>query len=62
MSGAFETPSKLDETVTTDKDYAEVLAEMRLKYPNAKITPVSIYQADGVREKNITFHVEMVML
>lgn len=62
VSGAFETPSKLDETVTTDKDYAEVLAEMRLKYPNAKITPVSIYQADGVREKNITFHVEMVML
>ena len=62
VSGAFETPSKLDETVTTDKDYAEVLAEMKLKYPNAKITPVSIYQADGAHEKNITFHVEMVML
>ena len=58
LSGSFETALKLDETVTTDRTYAEVLSEMELKYPEAKITPVSIYQAEGAREKNMTFHVE----
>ncbi len=54
----FEVPAKLDETVTTNKTYAEVLDEIKLKYPGARITPVSIYQAEGARDKNITFHIE----
>ena len=58
LSGSFETALKLDETVTTDRTYAEVLSEMELKYPEAKITPISIYQAEEAREKNMTFHVE----
>lgn len=58
VEGDFATPIKVDETVTTNKTYAEVLSEIELKYPNAKITPVSIYQAEGMSERNITFHIE----
>lgn len=58
VSGNFETPTKLDETITTNRNYAEVLAEVELKYPGAKISPVSIYQAEGSKDKNITFHIE----
>lgn len=60
VSGSFETPTKLDETITTNKNYAEVLAEVELKYPGAKISPVSIYQAEGSKDKNITFHIEYI--
>jgi phenylalanyl-tRNA synthetase beta subunit len=58
VCGKFDTTSKLDETVTTKENYADVLAKMELKYPGAKLTLVSIYQADGAMEKNITFHIE----
>ena len=47
-----------DLTVTTDKNYAEVLSEVQEKYPNAKITPGTIYQADGQKTRNITFHIK----
>ena len=54
----FEIESQIDETVTTNKTYAEVLAEMVKKYPDAEITPVGIYQPEGAEKKNITFHIE----
>ena len=54
----FEIKEQLDETVTTDKTYAEVLAEIEKKYPGAVISPVAIYQPDGAEKKNITFHIE----
>ncbi|MBQ9017850.1 phenylalanine--tRNA ligase subunit beta [Candidatus Saccharibacteria bacterium] len=47
-----------DVTITTTQDYAVVLKEIENKYPEAEISPVGIYQADGSREKNITFHLE----
>ena len=46
-----------DLTVTTDKCYDEVLAEVREKYPEAEITPGTIYQAPGQATRNITFHI-----
>ena len=54
----FEIESQIDETVTTNRTYAEVLAEMVKKYPDAEITPVGIYQPEGAEKKNITFHIE----
>ncbi len=45
-----------DVTIETDKTYAEVLTELKAKYPEAKITPGTVYQADGQTTKNITFH------
>ncbi|MBR6505730.1 phenylalanine--tRNA ligase subunit beta [Candidatus Saccharibacteria bacterium] len=54
----FEIKDQIDETVTTDKNYADVLAEVSEKYPGAVITPASIYQPEGVSKKNITFHIE----
>ena len=54
----FEIESQIDETVTTNKTYAEVLAEMVKKYPDTEITPVGIYQPEGAEKKNITFHIE----
>ena len=48
---------KEDVTVTTNKTYAEVLAELKDKYPEATITPGTVYQAPGQRSKNITFHI-----
>lgn len=47
-----------DLTVTTAKTYAEVLAEVRKEYPEAIIHPLSIYQADGQKTKNISFRIE----
>ncbi len=47
-----------DLTVTTDKSYADALIEVQAKYPNAKITPGTIYQADGQKTRNITFHIK----
>ena len=46
-----------DLTVTTDKCYDEVLAEVREKCPGAEITPGTIYQAPGQATRNITFHI-----
>ena len=47
---------KEDLTLTTSKDYAETLKEVQAKYPDAEITPSTIYQAMGQKTKNITFH------
>lgn len=46
-----------DLTVTTDKTYAETLKEVREKYPEAEIRPGTIYQAEGQKTRNITFHI-----
>lgn len=54
----FEIKDKQDLTVTSTKTYAEVLAEVKEKYPEAEISPVGIYQPEGKEEKNITFHLE----
>ena len=48
---------KEDVTITTDKTYAEVLRELQDKYPDATITPGTIYQAPGQKSRNITFHI-----
>ena len=58
VNTTFEIESQIDETVTTDKTYVEVLAEMVKKYPDTEITPVGIYQPEGAEKKNITFHIE----
>ena len=47
-----------DVTVTTDKTYAEVLREVKEQYPDAIITPSTIYQAEGQSTRNITLHIE----
>lgn len=52
----FRTLKHEDITVETKKTYAEVLQELKAKYPEAKITPRTIYQADGQTTKNMTFH------
>ncbi|MDO4742007.1 MAG: phenylalanine--tRNA ligase subunit beta [Candidatus Saccharibacteria bacterium] len=52
----FTLKNSQDITIATDKTYAETLAELRLKYPEAEISPVSIYQPTGANKK-ITFHI-----
>lgn len=52
----FKTHKKEDITIETEKTYAEVLKELQAKYPEAKITPGEIYQAEGQTAKKITFH------
>ena len=47
-----------DLTVTTDKTYAEALKDVQKKYPDAVIRPGTIYQAEGQKTRNITFHIE----
>lgn len=47
-----------DLTVTTDKTYTEALEEVRAKYPDAEIMPLSIYQAVGQKTKNISFRIK----
>ena len=47
-----------DLTVTTTKSYAETLGEVERKFPGAKISPLSIYQAEGQEGKNISFRIE----
>ena len=46
----FEIKDKQDLTVTSTKTYAEVLAEVKEKYPEAEISPVGIYQPEGKEE------------
>ena len=46
-----------DLTVTTDDIYDEALKKVRVKYPDAIIKPGTIYQAEGQKSKNITFHI-----
>ena len=45
-------------TIASDKSYAEVLENVMQEYPNAEITPLSIYKKAGAKEKNISFHLE----
>ena len=41
-----------------DKKYSEALKEVEKKYPEAKkIMPVSVYQAEGQKTRNLTFRV-----
>ncbi|MBQ3296570.1 phenylalanine--tRNA ligase subunit beta [Candidatus Saccharibacteria bacterium] len=54
----FGAKKKEDVTITTDRTYAEVLRELKDKYPEATITPGTIYQAPGQKNRNITFHIE----
>ena len=54
----FEVRDKQDLTITTAEKYSVVLEKVQQKYPDARITPVSIYQPEGVTERNITFHLE----
>ncbi len=56
--GDFEIHEKIDETITTKETYEKTLKKLEAKYPGAKITPVGIYQPEGVETKNITFHIE----
>ncbi|MBO7718373.1 hypothetical protein J6S37_02670, partial [Candidatus Saccharibacteria bacterium] len=48
-----------DLTVTTDKTYGEALEDVRKQYPDAVITPGTIYQAEGQKTKNMTFHIAL---
>ena len=54
----FDNKKHEDLTVTTDKTYAEALKEVQKKYPEATIKPGVIYQAEGQKTRNITFHIE----
>ena len=47
-----------DLTITTDKTYAETLDKVKQDNPETKITPGVIYQAEGQKTRNITFHIE----
>ena len=47
-----------DLTITTDESYAEALKKVQKNNPEAKITPGVIYQAEGQKTRNITFHIE----
>ncbi len=51
-----EPKEKRDVTITTGESYLKILEDLEHKYPDAVITPVGIYQPEGVKEKNITFH------
>ena len=55
---SFEVRDKQDITIESNRPYAEVLEELQGKYPDARITPVSIYQPDNSDIKNVTFHLE----
>ncbi len=54
----FGTKKSEDLTVTTTKTYAETLTEVEKQYPGAKISPLSVYQAEGQDSKNISFRIE----
>ena len=57
ISSDFAVKDKEDVTITTTKTYAEVLAEVEKDNPGAEITPLGIYQPEGAKAKNITFHI-----
>ena len=46
-----------DLTITTDKSYNEVLGEVKQKYPDSRIEPLSIYQAPGQETRNVSFRI-----
>lgn len=47
-----------DITIVTDKTYAETLEEIQKQHEGAIITPGTIYQPEGQKTRNITFHIE----
>ncbi len=46
-----------DLTVTTTESYDDALKKVRKDYPDSIITPGTIYQAEGQKDRNITFHI-----
>lgn len=47
-----------DVTITTDGTYDEALEEVKKKYQNiVKVLPLSVYQAEGQKTRNISFRV-----
>ncbi len=46
-----------DVTITTDKSYADTLKMVRKDHPGAEILPGTIYQAEGQKDKNMTFRI-----
>ena len=46
-----------DVTITTDKSYADTLEMVRKDHPGAEILPGTIYQAEGQKDKNMTFRI-----
>ena len=46
-----------DVTITTDKSYADTLEMVRKDHPGAEILPSTIYQAEGQKDKNMTFRI-----
>lgn len=54
----FQARVKQDLTVATTKSYAEALDEVKAANPDARITPIGIYQKEGDENRNITFHIE----
>ena len=46
-----------DLTVTTNESYAEALREVQKDNPGAEILPGTIYQAEGQKDRNITFRI-----
>ncbi len=58
IPSSFEIKDKQDLTITTKKSYREVYNQVKEKYSDAEVTPVGIYQPEGVEDKNITFHLE----
>ncbi len=54
----FEIKDKQDLTVSSAAKYIDIFHAVQDKYPEAIITPVSIYQPDNSDVKNTTFHLE----
>ena len=51
-------PVKMEDlTITSSKTYAETLKEVRAKYPDSIIEPLTIYQAQGQETRNISFRI-----
>ncbi len=57
----FKKYKQIDETVETEKTYAETLKEIEEKYPGAIISPGVIYLAEGAKAKNMTFHIKLML-
>lgn len=54
----LEESNEIDLTVTTMDSYDKALEKVQKEYPNSLITPGTIYQAEGQKDKNITFHIK----
>lgn len=58
---SFDAYNEEDLTVTTSDSYNDTLEKVRKDYPNSVITPGVIYQAEGQKDKNITFHIKTLI-